>query len=322
MRRYLLTRLGSALLLLLLVVSATFVLLHALPGDPVQALDNPRLTLLQREQLRRAFGLDRPLAVQYLAWIRSALLHFDWGVSFVQQRPVSEVLGQALPNTLLLAAAALPLQYGLGLLLGVAAARRAGRAADHWIRGGALLLYSLPVFWLALMAILALCLKLPLFPPSHMYSPAAQDLPPLARLLDLVHHLALPAIVLALASAGGIARFVRANLLDAMGQEYLRAARAKGLSERRVLWTHGMRNALPPLLQVFGVHLPAMLAGSLVVEVVFSWPGMGRLTYDAVLARDFPVVLACTAWHGLLVVTGGLLADLLHAAVDPRVRDA
>ncbi|MGE5232794.1 MAG: ABC transporter permease [Acidobacteriota bacterium] len=322
MRRYLLTRLGSALLLLLLVVSATFVLLHALPGDPVQALDNPRLTLAQREQLRRAFGLDRPLAVQYLAWIRSALLHFDWGVSFVQQRPVSEVLGQALPNTLLLAAAALPLEYGLGLLLGVAAARRAGRAADHWIRGGALLLYSLPVFWLALMAILALCLKLPLFPPSHMYSPAAQDLPPFARLLDLLHHLALPAIVLALASAGGIARFVRANLLDAMGQEYLRAARAKGLSERRVLWTHGMRNALPPLLQVFGVHLPAMLAGSLVVEVVFSWPGMGRLTYDAVLARDFPVVLACTAWHGLLVVTGGLLADLLHAAVDPRVRDA
>ncbi len=322
MRRYLLARLGAALVLLLLVVSATFVLLHLLPGDPVQALDNPRLTLAQREQLRHAFGLDRPLAVQYLAWMRSALLRFDWGVSFVQQRPVTEVLGQALPNTLLLAAAALPLQYLLGLLLGVAAARRAGRAADHWIRAGALLLYSLPVFWLALMAILALCLRLPLFPPSHMYSPAAQDLPPLQRLADLLHHLALPAVVLALATAGGIARFVRANLLDTLGQEYLRAARAKGISERRVLWAHGMRNALGPLLQIFGVHLPAMLAGSLVVEVVFSWPGMGRLAYDAVLARDFPVVLACTAWHGLLVVTGGLAADLLHAAVDPRLRDA
>lgn len=322
MSSFLLRRLAASLLLLLLVLSITFLLLHLVPGDPARTQESDRMTADQRENLRRVLGLDRPLHEQYLSWLSGAVLRGDLGTSFSQQRPVTEAIFNALPGTLLLAAAALLVEFGAALLLGVAAARRPGTAVDHSIRIGTLLLFSQPVFWLGLMAILLFSYVWPVLPAGHMRSVGADEMGAAERLFDLLRHLLLPALVLGLTSAGGTARFVRGSLLEVLSRDYIRTARAKGLSERRVIWVHGMRNALPPLLQLLALTLPALLNGSLITEVVFSWPGLGRLTFGAILARDFPLILGTVAVSAILVISGNLVADVLHAFSDPRVRDA
>lgn len=319
---FLLRRLAASLLLLFLVLTLTFFLVHAAPGDPTNVLENDRMTREQRASLHRLYGLDRPLGEQYLVWLEAVALRGDWGVSFSQQRPVTAAIADALPATLLLSFAALVIDYGVGLLLGVAAARRRGTATDHGIRLASLLLYSLPPFWLGLMAILLFAYVWPVLPAGSMYSIDADLMSPAGRLLDLLRHLLLPALVLGLSNTGVTARFVRGSLLDVMGQDYLRTARAKGLSERRVLWVHGLRNALNPVIQLFALSLPALLSGSLITEVVFAWPGIGRLIFQAVLSRDYPLILGVTAFTAMIVIFGNLLADVLHAAADPRVRDA
>lgn len=313
-------RLGAAALLLLLVLSLLFGLLQLAPGDPADRLLDPRIGSQQRQALRVAYGLDRPPHEQYLRWL-AAMLRGDLGFSLKQNRPVAEVLGDHLGPTLLLAAAAMLVQNVTGLLLGVAAAQRAGRRSDHLIRAGSVLLYSLPTFWLGLIALAVLSYGLGLLPPGYMRSVGAADLTPLARFLDLLHHLVLPALVLGLAAGGATARYVRNGLLDNLGEEFVRTARAKGLTRRRIVWLHALRNAATPLIQIFGLSLPFLLSGALIVEVVFSWPGIGRLAFNSVMARDYPVVLATTALSGLLVIAGSLLADLLTMALDPRLRD-
>jgi peptide/nickel transport system permease protein len=318
---YLLRRAGGALLLVFLVVSLTFLLLHAAPGSPADSLLSGQNAgqAEARARLERALGVDRPIAEQYLSWL-GGVARGDRGSSFATGRPVTRTLAEALPNTLHLGLAALLVDYALALPLGVWAARRRRRAADQVLRRASLTMYSIPVFWLGLMALLLVAFRWPLFPAGHMFSPGAEALPPGERLLDLLHHLALPALVLGLATAGGTLRYVRGSLAEALDQDYVRTARAKGLGERRVVVVHGLRNALAPILQVLGVSLPALLNGSLIAEVVFSWPGVGRLAYQAITTRDLPLTLGATALAAVLVVAGSLAADLLHAAADPRLR--
>ena len=320
MIRFILRRLAASLFLLYLVLTATFFLLHLAPGSPAALLaEDQRVTAEQRENLRRIYGLDRPLPVQYARWL-GAMARGDWGTSFSYQRPVTALVFEAVPATLLLASAALLVEQSLGLVFGIAAARRPGSAADHLIRIVSLLLYSQPVFWLGLMAILVFSLAWPVLPAGHMRSVGAEDLGAGARLLDLLRHLILPAVVLGLAEAGAVVRYVRASLLDVLGQEYIRAARAKGISERRVVWVHALRNALPPLIQVLAISFVGLLSGSLITEVIFSWPGIGRLTFEAILSRDYPLVLTTTAFSAVVVLLANLVADVLHALADPRVR--
>jgi peptide/nickel transport system permease protein len=319
---YLLRRLAAAALLLWLVLTATFVLLRLVPGDPLAEMRTLAIPKQQREVMIHAFGLDRPLPEQYARWLGEVALHGNWGISFAQLRPVSTVIAEALPATLLLAIAALLVEYGVGTALGVAAARRSGSALDRSIRVAILLLYSQPVFWLGLMAVMLFSYRLRWLPASHMHSVGADDLGTAARLADLGKHLLLPAFTLGLAQAGGAARFVRASLLDVMGRDYIRTARAKGLAERRVVWVHGMRAALVPIIQLLGLSVPSLLSGALITEIVFAWPGLGRVAFAAIGTRDSPVVLATTAVSAVLVIAGNLVADLLHAAADPRVRDA
>ena len=318
---FLLRRLAASLLLLLLVLTLAFFFLHLLPGDPVHLFEGQRLTLAQQRNMERIYGLDRPLPEQYLAWI-SSVARWDWGTSLSQQRPVSTVLREALPATADLALAALAVEYALALLLGIASARRRGSALDHAVRVVTLLLYSQPVFWLGLMAILLFSYVWPVLPAGHMRSVDADLMSPVGRLLDLARHLLLPALVIGLSTTGGTARYLRASLIEVMSQDYIRTARAKGLSERRVVWVHGLRNAIVPLIQVFAISLPLLLSGALIVEVVFSWPGLGRLTFLAISTRDYPLILGSTALSATLVILGNLVADVLHALVDPRVRDA
>ncbi|HEY0781976.1 MAG TPA: ABC transporter permease, partial [Thermoanaerobaculia bacterium] len=230
------------------------------------------------------------------------------------------IVAEAVPPTLLLAAAALSVELLGALLLGTLSARFRGQALDAALRAVSLLLFSQPIFWTSLMAVLLFSYLWPILPASHMFSIGSEDAGGLARLLDLLRHLVLPALLLGLSSAGGIARIVRASLIEAMSQDYIRTARAKGLSERRVLLAHGLRTALVPLTQLLAFSFPALLSGALIVEVIFAWPGLGRLTCGAIQARDYPLVLATTAWSALIVVLGNLAADLLHAWADPRVR--
>ncbi|HWM91010.1 MAG TPA: ABC transporter permease [Thermoanaerobaculia bacterium] len=322
MIRFILRRIAASLLLLYLVLTTTFFLLHLAPGSPAGLLvEDSRIPTEQREQLRRIYGLDRPLPVQYARWL-AAVARGNLGTSFSYQRPVTAVVLDALPATLLLAAAALVVEQAVGLIFGIAAARRPGSATDHLIRIVSLLLYSQPSFWLGLMAILLFSLVWPVLPAGQMRSTGFEDLGPAARLLDLLRHLALPALVLGLAQAGAVVRFVRGSLLEILGQEYIRAARAKGISERRVVWIHALRNALPPLIQVLALSASLVLSGTLVTEVVFAWPGLGRLTFEAILSRDYPLVLATTGFAAVVVLLANLAADVLHALSDPRVRDA
>lgn len=319
MSRFLLRRLGAALLLLLLVPSCTFLLLHLAPGDPALSFEDPRVPAAQRERLRAAWGLDRPLAEQYLRWLAAAA-RGEWGYSFQHHRPVAQVLAAALPATLLLAVAALAVEWAIGLPVAVLAAARRGRRLDHLIRLAGLAVYSLPTFWLGLMAILLFAVHWPLLPAGHLRSPDAGEWGAAARLFDLARHLLLPALALGLPGAAALSRFARAGLLEALDQDYVLAARARGYSAQRVLWRHALPNALPPLTQLFGLSLGLLLSGALTVEVVFSWPGLGRVTYDALLARDFPVVLATTTLAAAMVVVGNLIADLFLLWADPRVR--
>lgn len=319
---FLLRRLAASLLILLLVLTLTFFFLHLLPGGPVQFFEGQKpLTPDQQRNLERIYGLDRPLPEQYLRWIGS-VARWDWGTSISQQRPVSTALFEALSATVILSLAALCVEYSLALLLGIVSARRRGSAVDHGIRVVTLFLYAQPSFWLGLMAILVFSYLWPVLPAGHMHSVDADLMSPAGRLLDLVRHLVLPAVAMALSSVGATARYVRASLIEVMSQDYIRTARAKGLSERRVVWVHGLRNALVPLILVFTLVLPGMLSSAVVVEVVFSWPGLGRLIFQAVGTRDYPLVLGATALAATLVVLSNLLADLLQALVDPRVRDA
>jgi len=309
-------RFATAALLLWLVVTAVFFLAHAAPGDPSFLTESPRFSAADRAQLRKTLGLDRPLAEQYALWLGDAL-RGDWGVSLAQARPVANIVAEAIPPTLELASAAILIQMILGFSLGTAAALAHDRPLDHAIRAVMLVLFSIPVFWLGLMAILAFAVRWPILPAGGLSSIDSGDLSLLAQGADLARHVALPAAVIGVAQSGALARFVRTSLLDVLGQEWVRMARARGLPAWRVIWVHAARNALAPVLQVLALSVPILLSGALITEVVFSRPGLGRIAFVAVTGRDYPVVLATTAFSGALVILANLAADLLHAAVDP-----
>ncbi len=321
MLRYVLRRLAAFAPLLLGVLTLVFVLVAAAPGRPADVLLGDRPVPPEvRKRVEEAYGLDRPAPVRYLLWLRSVTLHGDLGWSLSRSRPVAAVLADALPPTLLLAGAALVLHVAAGLGLGVAAARWRDRWPDRLLRVVGLALYSMPAFWVGLMAILALSYAVPAFPAASMRSVNADLWIWPRRALDVLWHLALPASVLGLASAASLSRFVRGDVAEALDSAFVRAARARGSGRRRTLWRHALRASLLPAIHLVGVALPVLVSGSLAVEVVFAWPGMGRLAYDAILARDVPVIMACTLLATLVAASGSLLADLAAAAADPRIR--
>ncbi len=316
-----LRRVGASLLLIWVVVSATFAILQLAPGDPTNLILPPYAPAEAIAQLKATYGLDQGPVRQYFYWLRSVLLKGDWGQSFSARRPATEVLGEALPNTVLLALCSLLVSYGLGIGLGILAARHPDSLTDQVIRGLSMVLFAVPSFWLAFLAIEFLAVRLPLFPIGQMRSLDAEFLTPANRFLDLLHHLALPALTLGLTNTGAIVRLVRNGLLDILNQDFIRTARAKGASPMRVMLVHALPNISGPLVQRFGMTLPFLLGGSLIIEVIYSWPGIGRVAFSAIQARDYPVILASTALTGILVVLGNLFADLLHAWIDPRLRN-
>jgi peptide/nickel transport system permease protein len=321
MRALVARRLLQAVLIVAIAATVTFLLVQLAPGDPFTAMvDNPRIPAEVRERMRARWGLDRPVGEQYVLYLRN-LARADFGWSFSQHRPVAHAIADALPNTLLLMGVGVLGAFILGIATGVIRAGRRGSLADRALGASTLVFYSLPDFWLAIMAMLLFGYWIPIFPTSGMTTPLLHDyLSPVARVGDRLRHLVLPATTLILLTAAIIARYQRAALLDVATQDFVRTARAKGLPERDVLWRHVLRNALLPVITLLGISLPMLVGGAVFVEQVFAWPGMGRLAVSAIGARDHPLVIACVVLGSALVTLGSLLADLLYMMADPRLR--
>ncbi len=320
MTRIAIRRLATLVPLVWLVATLTFLVVQLAPGSYADTLDHPRLTPEARAKLRAVYGLDRPLGEQYLRWLSSAATG-DLGSSYLFKEPVSRVIARALPPTMLLAGAALLIDLMLGVLLAVAAARRPHGWVDRLTTVLGLGLYGLPSFWIAGLLLLVFALWLGWLPASHMQSVDAGELTAFGRLADLLRHLVLPALSLGLVGAAATARLLRSTLLEARASRFVLAATARGLSPRRVLWVHSLRPALLPVITVFGLALPMVVSGSVVVESIFSWPGMGLALWRAAEARDIPLVMGITLVGAAAVIIGSLVADLLYAVADPRARE-
>jgi peptide/nickel transport system permease protein len=317
---WLVRRVAASIAIVFAVVTLTFLLLHLAPGQPflpdVETPIDPAVVA----GLRHEFGLDQPLPVQYAKYL-VALAHGQLGESFALHRPVADALRDAIPNTLVLAGAALILDFLLGLALGVYQAVRAHRLPDIGLGYATLFLGSVPTFWLGLLLLLVFGEGLGWFPVGGVVDPVLHaSLPWAGRVADRLWHLALPALTLGCVGAASTARYERAAVLEAIGHDYVRTARAKGLPERRVVLVHTLRNALLPLITLLGLSLPFLLTGAVLVETVYAWPGMGKLAADAIFRRDYPVVLATAITASTMVVAGSLVADLLYAIADPRIR--
>ncbi len=320
MIRYVGRRLLLALPTLLGIAVIVFVLLHLAPGAPSAGGPDAvrRSSGRAAEEMRRLYGLDRPLPEQFARWI-GRVARFDFGESFADHRPVAERIREALPHTLALNGLALLVALAVAIPLGVAAGARPERAFDRLSGAALFALYSLPTFWAALLLQTLFAVRLRWLPLYGTASDAAS--PGLAGLGDRLAHLALPVTCLAYGTLAFVARLVRSGVAEARSSDYVLAARARGASRRRAIWSHAFPNALLPVITLTGLLLPALLSGSVIVEKIFAWPGLGRLYFDSILARDYPVVLALSLLSAAATLAATLAADIALAAADPRVRD-
>jgi len=320
MRTYLLRRLFQVVPLLLGVSLLTFVLMQLAPGDFLSTMaENPTLSPETLESMRRRFGLDQPWYVQYGLYLRNLFLRLDFGESFSRHMPVFTVLRTGLWNTLVLAISAAVVTWGLAIPLGVWAAARRHSWVDRGLSIAAFVWLSVPEVLSGLLLML-FAARTGWFPIDGMHSVDYDEMDVLSRALDLLHHLALPALVIGLIPLASRMRQMRANLLDVLELDFITTARAKGLDERVVLFKHALRNALNPLITLFGYTLGALVSGSFVAEIIFSWPGIGRITFEALLAQDQYLVMGSVLMASVVIILGNLVADLLLAVADPRIR--
>jgi len=321
MAGYVIRRLVGLLPVLLGITVISFGVMHLAPGKPTDAAMqfNPKASLEARERMEKMLGLDQPLPVQYLTWLRR-LGQMDFGRSFLDDRPVLEKILERLPVTVTINVWAIGLVFLIAVPLGVLAAVRPNGLFDRATTVFVFIGYSIPSFWLALVCMKVFGVNLHWLPVSGLHSLDYESFGLLHRWLDTAWHLMLPIGIMVVVGLAGLSRYSRSGMLEVLRQDYIRTARAKGLPERRVLFHHGLRNALLPIITILGLMLPAFLSGSVIMETVFSIPGMGRLFYDAVMARDYPVVMALTTISAVLTLVGNLLADLTYAYADPRIR--
>jgi peptide/nickel transport system permease protein len=321
MWRYVAWRVAQVPPLILAIAALLFAIIHLAPGDPVQALvgDFPAPEEYVRK-VREDFGLDRPLIVQFGRYL-GALARGDLGFSFVYRKPVAALILERAGATALLTLTAIGFASVVGVVLGVVAARRPFSLVDAVVSGGSVVGFSIPVFWLAQLLILLFAVVLGWLPAQGMTS-VREQYEGWAHVQDVAAHLLLPAFALSLRFVGMTARLARSSMLEVLGRDYVRTAQAKGVGDVRVLLGHALPNALLPVVTLIGYNLGFVLAGSALVETVFGWPGMGRLLYDSVFARDAPVLLGIMVTVSLTVVTANLVTDLLYAYIDPRISRA
>jgi peptide/nickel transport system permease protein len=316
---YLLKRLAQVVPIVLVIIVVNFFLIHLAPGDPIAYIigDAPVPEEVVA-QLRQKLGLDQPLITQLLIYF-SNVIRGDFGYSYVAREPVLDVVLARLPATLLLTVTQYILAIVAGIGLGVISARRKSWMADTTTTLISVVGYAVPVFWRGQMLVLGFAFKLGLFPSQGMYS-LRYNMSPLETAIDVAWHLVLPCITLAFFNLALIARLTRANMLQTLRLEYLMFARSKGISERAVLYRHALRNAILPVVTIIGINIKTLITGAVLTETVFAWPGIGRLTYEALTARDYPVLMAMFVFVGILVVIANLITDLAYAYLDPRIR--
>lgn len=319
--RYLLRRLLTSIPTVLGVTVITFTLIHLASGSLIPGVDqlDPRIRPADVQRLRQNLGLDQPLYLQYLHWLWG-VLHGDWGRSLLDGSPVLPLILQRLPNTLVLTVTAVLIAVAIAIPLGVVSALRRGTGVDHGLTLLSVAGISVPAFWLGLIMILVFSVwfhqwGLPALPSQGAVDPVNGGGP-----LDRAVHLLMPATVLAFGYIAAWSRYMRSSMVEVLVQDYVRTANAKGMGRRRVLYVHALRNAVIPLVTLIGLEFPSIFGGAGIVEIVFSWPGMGRLALERATAFDYNVIFALTTMLAFLIVLGNLLADVLYTVLDPRIR--
>jgi peptide/nickel transport system permease protein len=315
MTAFLVRRIGQSIVLLLLVTAIAFGLMRLAPGGPeaVYAL-SPTMRAEDLARIRASFGLDQPIHIQYVKWA-SGMLTGDWGRSYRDSRPVRDIILDRIPATLELTVTALAIAVVVGVAIGMLGALRPHSASDYVSTVGAMFALSIPTFWFGLMVIFVFAERLGWIPSGGRATMGGEF-----SLGDHLHHLVAPALVLGLVLVATWSRYTRASMLETISQDYVRTARAKGLEESHVIWGHAFRNSLAPLLTLAGLQLPFLFGGALVTESVFTWPGMGRLFVDSLGYRDYPVLMGVLVITAILVIASNLVADLMIAFIDPRIR--
>jgi peptide/nickel transport system permease protein len=313
--RYIIRRLIQAVPLLLAISVAAFAIVKAQPGGPLAAYEgNPDFTEADRLRLEHAFGLDQPLPLQYVTWLGS-FLRLDWGYSFSSHQPVLALIGERLPNTLYLMGTVFVVVLLIAIPIGVLTAVKQYSWFDHVVTGTIFTFLSTPTFWLGLLLIILFGLQLRWLPLGGMQTVGAPF-----DIGDRLRHLILPVATIALVQMGGHVRYLRASMLETIGQDYMRTARAKGLAERIVILRHALKNAAIPLVTIIALDMPELFVGALVTEQIFGWPGMGRLFWDAATRSDYPVLQGILAVSSSLIVLANLVADVAYGWLDPRIR--
>jgi peptide/nickel transport system permease protein len=313
--RYLAKRAVQLVPQLMILFVVSFGLVHLTPG----ATGGVDLNALGGEniaQMRERLGLDRPLPIQFADWLWHAV-RLDFGTSFIDGTPVRDKILDRLPATMLLTGTALILALALAIPLGVISSLKRNSPVDYGLTIFAFLGVSIPGFWAAIVVIIVFSVQLGWFPVQGMES-VGRNVD--SRTIDILHHLVLPAAVLGLEGTAALTRLVRSSMTDVLVEDYVRTARAKGLRERSVLVRHALKNALLPMVTLVGLRLPSLIGGAVVIETIFAWPGIGRLGWEAVLQRDYPIVMGLVVFTGILTIVGNLLADIAYAAVDPRIK--
>jgi len=316
--RFLLKRIAQSLVIILLLIVINFFLIHLAPGDPVYYLAGQSGDEQYYQLIRAKFGLDQPLTTQLWVYL-AGVLRGDLGFSLSYQQPVSAVIFARVPATLLLILSAILLASVGGVLLGVEAARRENSFYDRAFNTFALLGHSVPSFSIGHLLLLFFALYLGLFPAQGMVS-ANQNSTGIAYFLDLLYHLALPSLTLAIVQLAQIMRLTRTAMLDVLNENFISTARAKGLSERRVLYVHALRNALLPVVTIIGSDLGMLLSGAVLIETVFAYPGLGRLTLEVLAARDYPVLMGLFLLISIAVTAMNFVTDIIYPLVDPRIK--
>jgi peptide/nickel transport system permease protein len=318
---WLLRRTVQAVITFVVAMGLLFVLMRMAPGDPLSRLSEDRpLSPREVAALRARYGLDQPVGRQFVSFLKG-LARGDLGTSIEYARPVTSLLAERLPATLLLGGSALLLNFTVGLWLGVRQAVRRGTREDRWLTTASLAGYAMPSFWLGLVLAWLVGIKWRLLPAAGMQDPLMSldsSLP--ARVVDIARHLVLPTLTLSVVSIAATMRYQRSAMLEVLRLPYILTARAKGLTDREITWRHAWRNALFPVITLFGLWLPILVSGSVFVEGVFAWPGLGSLAAAAVGGRDYPLLMGASLLVAALVVAGTFLTDVAYAVLDPRVQ--
>ncbi len=323
MLRYLAKRLVMMVPLLLGITLISFVVIHLAPGEPtdLQTDLNPEASLELREKLRAHYGLDKPLYVQYTDWV-SRIVRLDFGESFaLDHRPVTEKIAERMPITIAINILSLLAILAVSVPIGIYSAVRQDGLFDRGATVFVFLGFAMPSFWLALLLMDFLGVRLGLFPIAGLRSFGYEYMSTGRQVLDLLHHLVLPVFVSAFGGLAGFSRFMRANMLEVIRQDFILTARAKGLGERSVILRHALRNALLPVITILGLSVPGLIGGSVIFETIFAIPGMGKLFYDGVMMRDYPLIMGVLVIGAVLTLVGNLLADISYALADPRIRN-